>query len=167
LVLCTLSCATGSPPAPAAGVPAALEVPGGGKRLATLQASGVQIYACAAGKDGGPPGWSFKSPRAALTDGPSTAAGKHFAGPTWEFLNGSQVIGEVLQKVAAPPGNIPWLLLRVKSSTGTSPFGAVAFIQRLDTSGGVAPAAGCDAAHLGAEVEVPYTAAYAFWGAAP
>jgi len=43
----------------------------------------------------------------------------------------------------------------------------VAFIRRADTKGGVAPAAGCDAAHRGeAGPRVRYYALYQFFGAA-
>jgi Protein of unknown function (DUF3455) len=166
-LLLFLACATAAPSAapPAAAVPAGLEVPAGNTLLARLKARGVQIYACAA-KDGAV-AWTFKGPRADLADGTGAPAGKHFGGPTWEWADGSQVVGEVLQKAQVAEGAIPWLLLRVKSSKLVSPYGAVAFIQRLDTEGGVAPAAGCDEAHLGAEVQVPYAAAYAFFGSRP
>jgi hypothetical protein len=36
-------------------------------------------------------------------------------------------------------------------------------IQRLNTKGGKAPASGCDAAHAGQEVRVPYSADYLFY----
>jgi hypothetical protein len=40
------------------------------------------------------------------------------------------------------------------------------FIQRIATTGGLAPAAAdCNAATAGTEVEVPYTADYSFWNA--
>jgi hypothetical protein len=167
LLLCTAGCATTAPPPPAPALPAGLEVPSGNARLATLQAKGVQIYTCSPGADGAAPAWTFKAPQADLTDAAGAAAGKHYAGPTWEWPGGDLVVGEVLQKVPAPAGNIPWLLLKVKSSKGASPWGKVAFIQRLDTAGGVAPASGCDPAHLGVEALVAYTAAYALWGARP
>ncbi len=38
----------------------------------------------------------------------------------------------------------------------------VTFIQRLETTGGLAPATGCDATTVGAGARVPYTAAYYF-----
>jgi hypothetical protein len=164
-----LACATTTAPPvtpPPSSEPAVIAVPDGNALLVRLHAVGVQIYGCAAGKDGGF-AWTFKSPRADLTDVTGAPAGKHFAGPTWEWANGSQVVGEVLQKAPPVAKNIPWLLLKVKSSKLVSPWGPVAFIQRTDTEGGAAPAAGCDAEHAGAEVEVPYTASYAFWGVRP
>jgi Protein of unknown function (DUF3455) len=36
-------------------------------------------------------------------------------------------------------------------------------VQRVDTQGGVAPTSGCDAAHVGTEKSVAYTATYYFY----
>jgi hypothetical protein len=140
-----------------------LDVPAGNTLLTTLHAKGVQIYTCAAGKDGAY-AWTFKAPQADLEGAHGIAAGKHYAGPTWEWTGGGNVVGEVVVKAPSVGANIPMLLLKVKSAKGTSPYGSVAFIQRLATVGGVAPAAGCDADHVGAEAQVPYTADYAYWG---
>jgi hypothetical protein len=38
-------------------------------------------------------------------------------------------------------------------------------IQRLHTAGGKTPAAGCDAAHIGKDTSVHYTADYYFYSA--
>ena len=68
------------------------------------------------------------------------------------------------------PGAIPWLLLQVVG-TGTGPTGGAfltqaTFIQRLNTSGGVAPATGCSSSgNVGAISLVPYTADYFFYKA--
>ncbi len=62
-------------------------------------------------------------------------------------------------------GAVPWLLLRAKSNEGAGAFASVKYIQRVDTKGGVAPSAGCDAAQAGAEARVDYSANYAFYGA--
>ena len=64
------------------------------------------------------------------------------------------------------PTAIPWLLLKAATHAGTGAFADVTFIQRLDTVGGVAPSTGCDAAHLGTEVLVPYRSSYFFYVAA-
>ena len=65
--------------------------------------------------------------------------------------------------MAVDPTAIPWLLLRATSSEGPGLFHRVTFIQRVHTSGGLAPATGADEAHLGQRVEVPYTAVYYFF----
>ena len=88
----------------------------------------------------------------------------HFAGPTWQGNDGSAVVAEVVAREDAPSGDaIPWLLLEAKSHTGSGGFSTTTYIQRLDTSGGIAPDEGCDAAHANAEARVPYEATYAFY----
>ena len=73
-------------------------------------------------------------------------------------------MGEVVVSDPAPqPGSIPWLLLRAKSHSGSGAFASVGYIARIRTEGGVAPAAGCDAAHTGAEQHVAYSASYVFF----
>jgi hypothetical protein len=99
------------------------------------------------------------APSSASATAPATA-------PTWEALDGSRLTGARVASAAAPDGkSIPWLLLRSTSSVGPGLFGDVIWVQRLDTVGGAAPAAGCDAGHLGAEVMVPYRADYFFYHA--
>ena len=127
-----------------------------------VRASGWQIYAC----ETSPPGfaWRLRAPEAALLDVSGDAFGRHFAGPTWEARDGGTVVGEVLVSSPAPrPGSIPWLLLRAKSHAGDGVLASVGFIARTHTEGGVAPAAGCDAAHAWAESRVPYNALYVFF----
>ena len=58
---------------------------------------------------------------------------------------------------------IPWLLLRANSTEGPGVFQGVTFIQRLNTVGGTAPTTNCDAAHVGQEARVSYTAEYWFY----
>jgi hypothetical protein len=67
------------------------------------------------------------------------------------------------------PGAIPWLLLQVvgaqKGPTGGETLTATTFIQRVKTSGGVAPST-CNSSNVGMEAFVPYTADYFFYKAA-
>jgi hypothetical protein len=144
-------------PLPAA--PDALRVPDGNAMVLKASATGWQIYACAA--DGA---WKLKAPDAVLRDDAGKSIGKHFAGPTWEASDGSRVVGELKAKADAPDANaIPWLLLAAKSHAGEGALAKVSFIQRLATTGGKATASGCDAAHVGAEQRVAYTATYYFY----
>ena len=138
--------------------------PKGAPLLLAVDADGVQIYTCEA-KDQGF-AWVFKAPEANLFDKQGRQIGTHFAGPSWKFADGS-VVGEVAARADAPAGGaIPWLLLRAKSHQGSGALSSVAFIRRADTKGGVAPASGCDAAHVGAQARVRYYALYQFFGAA-
>ena len=92
---------------------------------------------------------------------------KHFGGPTWQARDGSTVVGQRVDGVTVNATAIPWLLLSA-ASTSTGPWGDLlvdtSFIQRVATTGGLAPAAvKCKATTTGAVVEVPYTADYYFW----
>jgi hypothetical protein len=102
-----------------------------------------------------------------LTDASGVTVGKHYAGPTCEAADGSTVLGTL---VASDPGGdasaIPWLLLSVKSTTGTGVLTQTKSIQRLQTVGGVAPTSDCAAANAGSTARVPYAATYAFFRAA-
>ena len=144
----------------AAADPAVLAPPAGTHLLLRASAKGVQIYTCQA--SGGSFAWTFKAPEATLRVRGRKVA-DHFAGPSWRALDGSVVVGEVAAKADAPRSDsIPWLLLRAKTHEGNGRFARVAFIQRLDTKGGVAPSSGCDAGHESAEAQVSYRARYVF-----
>lgn len=139
--------------------------PSGSRLVLTLSADGVQIYTCKAQNDS-TVAWTFSGPEATLSDKPGHKAGTHSAGPTWTLTDGSTVVGEVVSKADAPEaGAIPWLLLRVKSHAGTGALATAAYIRRIDTKGGNAPASGCDATHASQTVRVPYTATYQFFAA--
>lgn len=148
------------------GAPAELAVPDGSKLTLMAAARGVQIYECAADA-GGAPAWKLHAPRADLLDDSGAAIGSHYGGvdkglppgPYWEAKDGSRVHGA--KPVSAPnPGSIPLLRLEAADTSGSGVFAKVSFIQRLDTTGGVAPTGACEA---GKQVEVPYTAKYYFY----
>jgi hypothetical protein len=66
------------------------------------------------------------------------------------------------------PNSIPWLLLRVVGDepgpTGGTTLAGTAFIQRVNTEGGVAPGAGCKSAKdIGKKALVPYSTDYVFY----
>jgi hypothetical protein len=143
-----------------------LAPPAGTRLILRSAADGVQIYVCEASSNGFV--WVFKAPEAALFDENGRQVGKHFAGPSWQALDGSIVTGEVAGKADAPAaGAIPWLLLRAKSHSGAGQFAEIGFVQRLDTKGGLAPTGGCDSAQVGREARMRYSATYVFYAAAP
>jgi hypothetical protein len=146
-------------------VPDNIKVPVGQTVLLKALGKGVQIYKCKARADD--PSkfeWSFKAPEADLTNEDGKKIAKHYAGPTWEANDGSKVVGEKKADTPAPrPGAVPWLLLKAKTNEGTGTFARVAYIQRVDTEGGVAPAAGCNQAHVDTEARVDYRANYYFY----
>lgn len=149
-------------------VPPELAVGPGEALWRDFPAEGVQIYVCTA------TGWVFESPDALLLkadsddgEGDPSIVGHHFAGPTWEYKDHSSVVGARVAGAPAPvAGAIPWLLLKATANGPQGRFSQVTSIQRLDTTGGVAPATGCDATTLGAKARVPYTATYYFYRAA-
>ena len=79
---------------------------------------GAQVYECKAGADG-ELAWAFREPIATLLFDGKTV-GRHYAGPNWEYSDGSAVVG---QAVGTAPGSvaidIPWLKLDVTSRRGT------------------------------------------------
>jgi hypothetical protein len=147
-------------PSSSAAVPPALAVPAGHRLAFELRAEGVQIYTCAASEGG--QAWVFQSPEATLTEADGRAAGRHFAGPTWEAPDGSRVVGAKAAAATPDPSAISWLLLRASSSAGAGRMADVAWVQRLETRGGLPPA-GCDASSIGKVARVPYRATYAFY----
>jgi hypothetical protein len=146
-------------------VPDSLAPPAGLKRLADLNATGVQIYRCGPPKnpDGAPAAvWNFEAPRATLTDPQGGPPVKHYAGPTWEAPDGSKITGKVIAHAdATEAGAIAWLLLKTESAGAPGRFDHVRAVQRLFTSGGSAPAGACT--QIGQTLEVPYRAVYVFW----
>jgi hypothetical protein len=131
-----------------------------------LIGQGVQIYHCQPRPDDASAlQWVFRFPEAVLLNARGELVGNHFAGPAWEGNDGSQVIGEARANADSPdPAAIPWLLIQARSNQGVGLFSSVTYIQRLHTTGGRAPAEGCDQAHAGQELRVPYTATYVFYG---
>ena len=163
LLLMLAACASTPRPQPAA-VPENLRVPDGQPLLLRAAARGAQIYTCQAkATEPAASEWVLKAPDAELFDQSGAKIGRHYAGPTWESTDGSRVVGEVMQR-SPVPGAVPWLLLRAKSNEGAGVLASVKYIQRVETAGGVAPTAGCDAAHAGAEARVDYSANYNFYG---
>jgi len=143
--------------AASAQVPPALAATGE-SAVVTLHAEGAQIYECKAGTDG-KLAWAFREPIATLLlDGKSV--GRHFAGPSWEHVDGSAVVGKAVANVAGQtPGDIPWLKLDVTAHRGTGTLSGVTTVQRINTRGGV-HAGGCD--NAGALYSAPYSADYVF-----
>jgi len=143
--------------AASAQVPAAIAAPGE-NAVVTLHAEGAQVYECKPGPDG-KLAWAFREPIATLLlDGKSV--GRHFAGPSWEHVDGSAVVGKAVANVAGQtPGDIPWLKLEVTVHRGTGTLSGITTVQRINTRGGV-HTGGCD--NAGALYSAPYSADYVF-----
>jgi len=148
-------------------VPEAVAVPEGHKSLGELRAEGEQHYKAKA-KAGGGFEWVLEGPNATLTDEEAgKKVGKHYGskdGPVWE-IEEITVTGKMPPKLApAKEGDLPWLLLEVKDvkvkDDKKLPF-TLAYVQRVDTEGGVAPAKAPEKETD--EVKVKYKATYVFY----
>ncbi len=128
-----------------------------------LTGKGSQVYVCQ--NSGGAFKWVLKAPDAKLYNEAGDLAGRHFAGPTWEATDGSEVKGKMVTSVPSPDAEaIPWLLVTVISHSGSGSMSSIQSIQRTGTKGGKAPKDGCDAQAEQKEVAVPYEATYWFYG---
>jgi len=167
LLFLVASCASSETPVPAVDVPAKLRPNANESLAAIVSAKGVQIYECRANKDQADQyQWAFAAPEADLFDARGGKIGKHYAGPHWESNDGSKIVGTVKERADAPQADaIPWLLLATKSVGPAGSFDRVTSIQRVNTTGGVAPKDGCSRNTLGAIGRVSYSADYYFFTA--
>ncbi|QDW39590.1 DUF3455 domain-containing protein [Bradyrhizobium sp. KBS0727] len=138
-------------------LPDAIAAPGEATIL-TLHAEGAQVYDCKPGSDG-KPAWAFREPIATLMAEGKTV-GRHYAGPNWEYSDGSAVAGKAAGNApGATPNDIPWLKLTVVSQRGNGVLSGVTTVQRINTQGGKLEGT-CD--KLGATHSAPYSADYVF-----
>ena len=131
-----------------------------GTELVTLHAEGAQLYECK--PDSGKPGaltWQFREPIATLVlDGKSV--GRHYAGPSWDYYDGSVVKGKVAASAPGAASNdIPWLKLEVIDHRNSGILTGATIVRRINTKGGVAQGP-CERA--GDYLSVPYSADYVF-----
>jgi hypothetical protein len=139
-----------------------LQVEPGNKVNFHVYARGVQIYRWNGVS------WDFVGPLAMLFADADYQGqvGIHYAtpnGPAWESNSGSKVIAARQAGCTPDLSAIPWLLLKTVSTTGPGIFSPVTFIQRVNTTGGLAPTA--PGTQVNEVVEVPYTTEYYFYRA--
>ena len=134
-----------------------LRPPEGSKLAVRFHATGVQIYRWSGAA------WAFVAPEAVLYADAAgkDKVGKHYAGPTWESVGGSTVVGGAARRCTPDSTAIPWLSLTAVSGDRPGIFRRVTFIQRTHTVGGLAPSLPGTVA--GQEARVPYTAEYFFY----
>jgi hypothetical protein len=137
-------------------VPAALHVPEDHAMVfAAIVMDGVQTYRCTPEHK-----YVLLGPTAMLR-GRKGQFVTHYFGPSWQFQDGSVIVGKIIAK--EPRANtIDQLLLQVSQHSGPDGLlSQVDFVQRLATVGGIAPSQ-CDPARSSA-LAVPYSAIYQFW----
>ena len=181
---------TVSPPQPARAdpvtpppVPANIQVPDGNQAFLEGHGVGTQNYICLPSRSGF--AFSLFTPEATLFKDNDKQITTHFFSPnlfedgkiraTWQDSKDTSIVwgGDAISSSDpnfVAPDAVPWLLLPVAGAqegpTGGETLTKTTFIQRLNTSGGVAPSTGCDSsADVGARVFVPYTADYFFYEA--
>lgn len=164
-------------------VPGDLQVEAGNVPFLVGHAFGTQNYICLPSGSGF--AFALFTPEATLLDhgeqitthffSPSPAEGGAIRA-TWEHSrDSSRFLGLVVKASSDPnfvaPGAIPWVLLG-RSDVKVGPTGGdvlanTTFVQRVKTSGGVAPSTGCaSSADVGRKAFVPYTADYFFYRSA-
>ncbi|MEV7071312.1 DUF3455 domain-containing protein [Streptomyces sp. NPDC091972] len=134
--------------------PAAVKVPDGNKLTGVYPARGVQTYTCTDGA------WKLLEPAATLSDRRGRTVALHSRGPVWVSTVDGSAVNATAVATSPKEGTIPELLLQATATRGTGVFGGVSYIQRLNTTGGVAPATTCTGTD---QVSVAYTATYAFY----
>jgi len=115
---------------------------------------GTQNYTCAADGTYSAP----STPEAQLIG--TGGRVHHFAGPSWQSLRDGSLVTAAKKQSNPRTGAIPELLLQVTGHSGSGVLSKADWINRLYTSGGVAPTGTCTA---GQTVQVPYGAVYVFW----
>jgi hypothetical protein len=136
-----------------------LQAPAGSTLTYRAFAKGVQVYRWSG------TAWTFVEPSAVLFAGTQAkdAVAIHYAGPTWLGVNGSKVVGAVIDRCTRNTNAIPWLLLGATPTNEPGVFQRTAFIQRVNTVGGNAPTT--PGSVIGEVASVPYTADYLFYRA--
>ena len=163
-------------------VPANIQVPAANVPYLVGHAVGTQNYVCL------PSGTGFKftlfTPEATLFNENGKQIITHYFSPnpdehgtvraTWQDRDTSTVWGSVgpddssSDAAFVKPGAIAWLKVTgvgdKKGPTGGANLKETTFIQRLNTTGGLAPSTGCASPNdVGKEAFMPYTADYFFY----
>ena len=136
-----------------------LEAPAEERVAFKVYAEGFQVYSWSG------TAWVFVGPLAELYAGPRFGGkvGIHYGGPTWESNSGSLVRAANPVRCTPDADSIPWLLLEAVETDGPGIFNGVTHIQRVNTSGGIAPAT--PGTTVGEEARIPYTTEYYFYKA--
>lgn len=136
-----------------------IQAPLGHKAYFRAYAIGVQIYRWNGSA------WIFDAPSANLyaDAGFNGKIGFHYGGPRWESNSGSVIQAARVQDTGCTPDSsaIPWLLLKKVVTEGPGIFNKASYIQRVNTTGGLAPSE--PGTSVGQEKRVPYTAEYYFY----
>jgi len=168
-------------------VPDNIQVPAGSIAFLEGHGVGTQNYVCLPSGDDSF-AFTLFTPQATLFDDLNEQVTTHYFSPnlspippeiagtiraTWQHSRDTSTVWAEVTAPSTDPnfvsaGAIPWLLLKVVGAqngpTGGGTLTVPTFIQRLNTSGGVAPSTGCSRRKdVGKKAFVPYTADYFFY----
>ena len=161
-------------------VPEGLEVPAGNRAFLIGRAIGTQDYVCLPSSTAAS-GFTYTlfTPEATLLDDDDEQLIKHYFAPNpdegsvvraaWQDSRDTSIVfAKLFRNPVQVPGAIPWLVLeragKEEGPTGGDRLTKTTFIQRVNTTGGVAPSSGCaSSADVGRQAFVPYTADYVFY----
>ena len=162
-ILAAVGCAFAAV-APPSGVTSAITAPPDEEAAFVLRGEGTHAFECRPlASDPNRFAWAFATPNVTLYDAGRPVA-RHAAENTWEATGDrSSVSGTARSRQDAGASNLPWLLFRTQSTPDAGLFAGVTSIQRVNTLGGVAPEAGCDASNVGKEARVVVAADYYFY----
>ena len=127
-----------------------------------LRAEGVHVYECRVNANGGYQ-WVFTNPDVSFSDGTTERAIEVTPNTIQASTDRSTVSGRVRAVAGAGSDNLPWMLLSAQSPSADGLFAGVTSVQRVNTSGGVAPRGGCSDATVGSEARVAFSADYYFY----
>lgn len=166
-------------------VPSNIQAPAGTKAFLVGHAVGTQNYVCL--PSGAGVKFTLFTPQATLFSDNDKEITTHYFSPnpdeggtiraTWQHSRDTSTVwGQVRLGESSTdsnyvaPGAIAWLLVRVvgaeEGPTGGDALTETTVIQRLNTSGGVAPSTGCTSSNdVGNVAFVPYAADYFFYKA--
>lgn len=166
---------TAAPPVPAAGAethsgPAGgalhltyqrpLRTPPTGVEVLRLQGRGSQVFRC----ESQPAGlrWVYRLPEAELHDAKGQLLMRHGVNLSFEHVDGSRLVGDILDHVPSPSGDsLPWLLLKTRAF-GEGALQGINYVQRINTVGGMPPPS-CEAQELNQVLRVPFSAEFIFF----
>ncbi|WP_328472784.1 DUF3455 domain-containing protein [Actinoplanes sp. NBC_00393] len=143
-------------------IPDIIQPPAGSKLVgAYVVTKGTQTYTCvvpAGATTGAYTGASVPEAKLFGTGGWL----HHFGGPSWQSVSDGSLVTAARVEGSPRPGTIPELLLKVTTRTGNGVLSRSDYINRLRTSGGVAPTGTCT---TGQTASVAYGSVYVFWDA--
>jgi len=152
----------GSPAPPSLGLFSNIKVPDGYEPALRLNGRGVQIFRCEA--IDGQYLWRFRQPEADLADDSGQLIARHGANFTFEHRDGSRLVATITAYDDPPKrDDLRWVLMSAKSF-GKGALASIAYVQRVNTSGGMPPS-NCQAIEVNRLLRVNFSSDFVFYRA--